>query len=262
MANPRTRTTIVKRDLLTKRQQGRKRTKKVEPDNLLMFDANELGLDRDRLAAILSTQEGQTCVGELLTRMTQDAVVKDAQEGADNQALEDMCVAQHARLRLKRSQGYGGWNDSTRCDARKLAQHAVATLYGDADLVDVGNYMAFLNATAGGTYALRTVLKDRDDALVEGHVKARQAAEAVRKGTEEALNVLKQRLEASEANLQRALGYIDRVEDAETPLERIEHQRCGRVEQTMAVPTRRGPRLREEYDFSRDQNGQTLRRVY
>lgn len=141
---------------------------------------------------------------------------RDPAEVADNAAVDLFADAMRERLALKRLQGYGGWNDATQCDARKIARLFMDKLFGTADGEDLGNYLAFLHHFGhGGQYALREVIKERIGAI---RTEANARADALQKELTqvgEALEHARHVAARSEANLARALGYIDRVTEGE-----------------------------------------------
>lgn len=154
---------------------------------------------------------------------------------ADNDAVSRLANDMRHRLFEKREAGYGGWNDPTQCDARKLAERYLNKLFDGADLIDLANYNAFLHSLGAG-YTLRTAVADR---LKRIKTTADERADALRAQLADAqreLEATRAALRLSEANLSRAMGYIDRVTEGDPALtptvERVEH-----------VERRRGPNI-------------------
>lgn len=209
-------------------------------------------IDAERFKAHLESPEGSRALADFalgLFPMNAGAEPsRDPAEVADNAAVDLFAEAMRERLAQKRAQGYGGWNDPTQCDARKIARLFMDKLFGTADGEDLGNYLAFLHHFGhGGQYALREVVKDHVKAL-----NASASADAAR--VREQLAVANKELEhardvarRAEANLARAMGYIDRVTEGEPLVAgaqyREERHRVGNLEHVQIEGARRGPQL-------------------
>lgn len=202
-------------------------------------------IDAERFKAHLESPEGSRALADFalgLFPMNAGAEPsRDPVEVADNAAVDLLAEAMRERLAQKRAQGYGGWNDPTQCDARKLAQRFLSKLFGTADVEDLGNYIAFLHSFGyGGQFALREVVKDHLKAL---NASASADAAVANKELEHARDVARR----AEANLARAMGYIDRVTEAEPPVAgaqyREERHRVGNLEHVQIEGARRGPQL-------------------
>ena len=171
---------------------------------------------------------------------------EEVQAQADDNAVENLENAMCARLAEKRAAGYSGWNDPTQCDARKLSRLYLDKLFGSADLVDLGNYTAFLFAL-NGNYALRTEVAERIKAIrTEATAEARRLQEQLAVANKE-LDHARDATRRAEANLARAMGYIDRVTEGEPPVAgaqyREERHRVGNLEHVQIEGARRGPQL-------------------
>jgi hypothetical protein len=72
----------------------------------------------------------------------------------DDHAVDLMAKAMKTKLRLKREQGYGGWDDITKCTGERLAELLVAAVI-KGDPVDVANFAMMLFCRAENHHALK-----------------------------------------------------------------------------------------------------------
>ncbi|WVW77448.1 hypothetical protein Bhz59_00062 [Stenotrophomonas phage vB_SmaS_Bhz59] len=212
-------------------------------------------IDAAALQEHLNSPEGERRLIDYITRNASDVArelgaeaapripsKEEVQADADDDAVENLENAMCARLAEKRAAGYSGWNDPTQCDARKLSRLYLDKLFGSADLVDLGNYTAFLFAL-NGNYALRTEVAERIKAI---RTEARRLQEQLAVANKE-LDHARDATRRAEANLARAMGYIDRVTEGEPPVAgaqyREERHRVGNLEHVQIEGARRGPQL-------------------
>lgn len=176
----------------------------------------------------------------------------------DDAAVDAFANSIKGRLATKRTQGYGGWNDPTECDARKLANLFIAKLtHGGSNLTDLGAYLVFLNHYGpAGQYALGAVVKDHFEALNKLAQKSNSELATRNDLLQKELDYTRADLARTRDNLSRAMGYIDRVtdDDQPAPVARLEPEvRCYAGEPERGVlQERRGPRLDQGIRFDAD----------
>lgn len=250
-------------DRRTKKQEAKRRAKAPAPPAApqpleVELDAIHVRLpdfiNAEKLAERLNSPEGLAefvafLGNEGIPFSLQAEAARDPAEVADNAAVDLFADAMRERLAQKRAQGYGGWNDATQCDARKIARLFMDKLFGTADGEDLGNYLAFLHHFGhGGQYALREVIKERIGAIrTDANARADQLQKELT-ATGAALEYARAAAARAEANLARAQGYIDRVTEAEPPTSDVayseERDRIGHIESVrIRGPRPRGPQL-------------------
>lgn len=186
------------------------------------------------------------------------------QDSKDNKAVLTFAGAMARKLQLKRSEGRGGWDDPAVCERQHLAKLLFYHL-SKGDTVDLGNFAMMLHqrgarpeevvqwfsewlTSATGEHPSHRAVcaelgasRKRHDEEYERRIKAEVALDLLKKAQEKELNAMRLKVEGAEVraslaerNLSRALGYIDRVNEAP------QTSRVGNLEQVL---TTRGPDL-------------------
>lgn len=178
-------------------------------------------------------------------------------ESIDNCGVDNLAHEMRQRLAEKREKGYSGWHSQKECPPSRLATRFIAKV-AKGEYIDAANYlmMLFNRPDAHEAHIIKAfdeyvydVHSRLDKALVD---KSKLATEieltkVANKNLQEVLDATRRELEVTKANLSRALGYIDRVTEAEPPAANFQHEREASVgavyERTVSGYPRRGPVL-------------------
>ncbi len=118
-----------------------------------------LGDNRYRCLEPASDSDGCGCMWRESKRTAPEGVERvdeeyPSQAAKDNAAVDAMAVAMKAKLKLKRDEGYYGWDDPEQCPMDRLAKLLVEHV-PKGDVVDIANFcmMIFCRAGYGGGHS-------------------------------------------------------------------------------------------------------------
>lgn len=137
----------------------------------------------------------------------------------DELGVEELAAAMKAKLLQKRIEGRSGWDNPARCLVANLANQFIDHL-AKGDLIDLANYLMMLNHRAGGSDALRKAFERRDLLRDQELTALGEKLRTVRRQRDTECAAVAERTrerDKAQGNLQRALGYIDRVNEDREP---------------------------------------------
>lgn len=226
--------------------------------------------DEIDVAALFESPATQDRFNRLVTDIVDEAqAVKEAQ-ATDVAMVNSFAGAMHQRMAEKRAEGKGKWKQPAL--AEHLARRFLSHLFGDGNLIDMGNYLGMLDALPSGVgrHALKSVAKTDLDAKLSEVVKHNAELRQVAANAQKETVVVRAELQRTQSNLSRALGYIDAATEAPrtaaTPY-REERHRVGELEHVLVQGELRGPKLDTGFhcidaDEARHVAERTLRRNF
>lgn len=219
------------------------------------------GVTPDQFTSLFTAKDGGEAFSDAIRAAVAAQELREVErrgEVVDNGAVDLLADAMRTRLAEKRGQGYAGWNDPLQCDQRRLAEAFVNKVMDCGNPVDLANFLCFIYAgdlNGDGGRLIYQEVERRVGVLREADLKTiANLQETVKRQTAEA-GMLRAQLNHVGGDLERAKGYIDRVNELDVPAPfQGEQSRVGDIERTEVRVGCRGPRFSQ--DLLRDRDGE------